>query len=190
MEKKLKCPYCGRSMELKNGKTLDYWYSCTECDVDTPTARGRALAYQRAVEWTLAVLGTCDALSDALGIRKTHPMENVPLETLLGEVKKLQQTLGNRVLTLEELKSAETPVWLEYTVDGKSYIKPVLVYSREVADSCCSYLPCVVLVFRSGDMEDCLISSYNRDWRCWLRKPSLEEMGAVAWKEGAEDGED
>ena len=82
MEKKLKCPYCGRSMELKNGKTLDYWYSCTECDVDTPAARGRALAYQRAVEWTLAVLGTCDALSDALGIRKTHPMETVPLETL------------------------------------------------------------------------------------------------------------
>lgn len=124
MEKKLKCPYCGRSMELKNGKTLDYWYSCTECDVDTPAARGRALAYQRAVEWTLAVLGTCDALSDALGIRKTHPMETVPLETLLGEVKKLQQTLGNRVLTLDEVtadaeKEDWSFIWIERKYDEK-----------------------------------------------------------------------
>lgn len=50
MEKKLKCPYCGRSMELKNGKTLDYWYSCTECDVDTPIT---ALCFTKMVGLSL-----------------------------------------------------------------------------------------------------------------------------------------
>lgn len=136
MEKKLKCPYCGRSMELKNGKTLDYWYSCTECDVDTPAARGRALAYQRAVEWTLAVLGTCDALSDALGIKKTHPMETVPLETLLGEVKKLQQALGNRVLTLDEVTAdAEKEDWSFIWIERKYDEKYALQYCAWYATS-------------------------------------------------------
>lgn len=187
MEKKLKCPYCGRSMELKNGKTLDYWYSCTECDVDTPAARGRALAYQRAVEWTLAVLGTCDALSDALGIRKTHPMETVPLETLLGEVKKLQQTLGNRVLTLDEVTAdAEKEDWSFIWIERKYDEKYALQYCAWYATSAW-----VILVLPACEKKIYeLKSDYGKTWRCWMRKPSFEEMEAVAWKEGAEDGED
>lgn len=179
MEKKLKCPYCGRSMELKNGKTLDYWYSCTECDVDTPAARGRALAYQRAVEWTLAVLGTCDALSDALGIRKTHPMETVPLETLLGEVKKLQQTLGNRVLTLDEVTAdAEKEDWSFIWIERKYDEKYALQYCAWYATSAW-----VILVLPAGEKKIYeLKSDYGTKWRCWEKEPTPEEMQDTPWE--------
>lgn len=86
----------------------------------------------------------------------------------------------NRVLTLEEVKKSNA-VWVE----GKSGQLtlppiPVLVYG-EATDDCNSNTPCIALVNANADMADYLVDDYNHNWRCWLRKPTKEEMEAALW---------
>lgn len=87
----------------------------------------------------------------------------------------------NRVLTLEEVKKSNA-VWVE----GKSGQLtlppiPVLVYG-EATDDCNSNTPCIALVNANADMADYLVDDYNHNWRCWLRKPTKEEMEETPWK--------
>lgn len=87
----------------------------------------------------------------------------------------------NRVLTLEEVKKSNA-VWAE----GKSGQLtlppiPVLVYG-EATDDCNSNTPCIALVDANADMADYLVDDYNHNWRCWLRKPTKEEMEETPWK--------
>ncbi len=86
----------------------------------------------------------------------------------------------NRVLTLEELKTYceggadATPLWYE----GKDHSS---VNRWMVID-----LP--KLAFGSTVTVKCLVNSqffeptYGEDWRCWLRKPTAEEMEETPWE--------
>ena len=81
----------------------------------------------------------------------------------------------NRVLTLEEVDAhcAEgadaAPLWVEFDggTDGWVLIAPV----RET---------------RKMDFVSKLLVTmgilYGKEWRCWLRKPTKEEMGGTPWE--------
>lgn len=86
----------------------------------------------------------------------------------------------NRALTLEELKvyceggADATPLWYEVKDHGD-------VNRWMVID-----LP--KFVFGSTATAKCLVNSqffeptYGEEWRCWLRKPTKEEMEGTPWE--------
>lgn len=86
----------------------------------------------------------------------------------------------NRALTLEEVKKSNA-VWVEGRADSALLPIPVLVYG-EATDDCNSNTPCIALVNANADMADYLVDDYNHNWRCWLRKPTKEEMEETPWK--------
>ena len=84
----------------------------------------------------------------------------------------------NRVLTLKEVRehckqgADAAPLWMEFhnvpSVSGWMVVyKPEGVF---VIDMVQYYL---------ASFDD----GYNRAWRCWLRKPSAEEMSTTPWRE-------
>ena len=89
----------------------------------------------------------------------------------------------NRLLTEKEiLKSAS--VWFEEKIAcGMTVLDPMLVVSAASRH-------CVELITTDAEKLKMNVADLNIKWRCWMRKPSFEEMDAVTWKEGAEDGED
>lgn len=80
----------------------------------------------------------------------------------------------NRVLTLEEVDayceggSDAAPLWVEFDggINGWVLIAPV----RETCkmDFVSKYLAMMGIL-------------YEKEWRCWLRKPTKEEMEAALW---------
>ena len=79
----------------------------------------------------------------------------------------------NRVLTLEEATGSEDPVWLE---------------TREtlrVTDVCIAADSRYAEVYTIGSRIPylMLLDSYGQTWRCWLRKPTAEEMANAPWGE-------
>lgn len=89
----------------------------------------------------------------------------------------------NRVLTLEELEAYceggadAAPLWVEFDggINGWVLIAPV----RET---------------RKMDFVSKLLATmgilYGKEWRCWLRKPTAEEMEETPWNGGAGDEQD
>lgn len=75
----------------------------------------------------------------------------------------------NRVLTLKELKAYNGFVWCEY---------------REHADySCPGYVENGTLCVDGDSLSwEESQSEYGKYGRCWLRKPTQEEMEAVPWE--------
>ena len=78
----------------------------------------------------------------------------------------------NRVLTLEEATGSDEPVWLEAM--SRVFIADVCVSPdarraqiQTIGEASCAYLP---------------ICDYGVLWRCWLRKPTKEEMEGMPWK--------
>lgn len=86
----------------------------------------------------------------------------------------------NRVLTLEEVDAHceggadAAPLWVEFDggTNGWVLIAPV----RET---------------RKMDFVSKLLATmgilYGKEWRCWLRKPTKEEMEGTPWNGGAEE---
>lgn len=79
----------------------------------------------------------------------------------------------NRVLTLEEATGSDEPVWLEAM--SRVFIADVCVSPdarmaqiQTIGKASCAYLP---------------LCDYGVLWRCWLRKPTKEEMEATPWEE-------
>lgn len=78
----------------------------------------------------------------------------------------------NRVLTLSELKEYNGFVWCEYWKDA-SY-------------NCPGYAENSALRV-DGELLSCWEESqsgYDKYWRCWLRKPTKEEMEGTPWEGG------
>lgn len=78
----------------------------------------------------------------------------------------------NRVLTLEEATGSDEPVWLEAM--SRVFIADVCVSPdarmaqiQTIGEASCAYLP---------------LCDYGVLWRCWLRKPSKEEMEGTPWE--------
>lgn len=77
----------------------------------------------------------------------------------------------NRVLTLEEATGSDEPVWLEAM--SRVFIADVCVSPdartaqiQTIGKASCAYLP---------------LCDYGVLWRCWLRKPTAEEMEDALW---------
>lgn len=78
----------------------------------------------------------------------------------------------NRVLTLEEVTGSDEPVWLEAM--SRVFIADVCVAPdartaqiQTIGEASCAYLP---------------LCDYGVLWRCWLRKPTKEEMEGTPWE--------
>ena len=84
----------------------------------------------------------------------------------------------NRVLTLEEVReryeegTSDSPLWIDFKQ------LPVLSrwYALQVSDV--FFATDTVGYYLTGQAE-----KYNFDWRCWLRKPTQEEMATTLWRE-------
>lgn len=79
----------------------------------------------------------------------------------------------NRVLTLEEATGSEDPVWLETRK------------TLRVTDVCIAADFRYAEVYTTGSRIPylMLLDSYGQTWRCWLRKPTAEEMANMPWEE-------
>lgn len=82
-----------------------------------------------------------------------------------------EDAMTNRVLTLEEATGSDEPVWLEAM--SRVFIADVCVAPdarmaqiQTIGKASCEYLP---------------LCDYGVLWRCWLRKPTEEEMEGTPW---------
>lgn len=79
----------------------------------------------------------------------------------------------NRMLTLEEIKELRA-VWVEDISRG---IAPAIVFPNDTKK-----YSCVVADYDASDDNVWFDNAeYGKHWRCWLRKPTKEEMEAVTW---------
>lgn len=149
-----KCPGCGADMELMHLCNAAFCYVCTKCGWDSPTGIDSESAFRMAM-------------------RRAEPK--------------------NCVLTLEEARNAEVDTfgtamhWLELK------IRPYRYEDEEIK---CAVLS--VSIFFEDESEDGVQDvmysctgepdawlrqrDYGRSWRCWLRKPTKEEMEGTPWE--------
>ena len=79
----------------------------------------------------------------------------------------------NRVLTLEEAAESGDPVWLEAM--GTARIAQIYLSPGESLAECKTIGRAYPEYLYTGD--------YGKLWRCWLRKPTAEEMANTTWEE-------
>ncbi len=86
----------------------------------------------------------------------------------------------NRVLIPKEIVRIDGAVWLEEK-SGKLTSPPIpmLVYGE---DDCDNNISCIVFVNVNADKINYLVSDYNHNWRCWLRKPTEKERRETPWE--------
>lgn len=150
-----KCPYCGDRMKIRVSLTTPDW--------------GLLSAQYKCM--------TCGSTSPRIEFSGSTSNEKI-IERLQAVTSRRVKP-KNRVLTLEELKTYceggadATPLWYE----GKDHSS---VNRWMVID-----LP--KLAFGSTITVKCLVNSqffeptYGEDWRCWLRKPTEEELRRTPW---------
>ena len=150
-----KCPGCGADMELMQMHLCNpaFYYACAKCGWDSPIAIDSESAFRMA-------------------LRRAEPK--------------------NRVLTLEEARNAEVDTfgtamhWLElkihpYKCEGEEIRHAVLAVSiffeNESEDG-----EADVMYSCTGEPSAWLFQKeYGKRWRCWLRKPTKEEMEGTPW---------
>lgn len=92
----------------------------------------------------------------------------------------------NRVLTLKELEAHckggadSAPVWIEF------YFNPglgrwVLVCAPDM--TCVTPEACSAMTIKPYTEGKHWQGHYEKLWRCWLRKPTAEEMANIPWEE-------
>lgn len=150
-----KCPGCGADMELMNLLCdATFYYACKKCGWDSPIAIDSESAFRMA-------------------LRRAEPK--------------------NRVLTLEEARNAEVDTfgtamhWLElkihpYKCEGEEIRHAVLAVSiffeNESEDG-----EADVMYSCTGEPSAWLFQKeYGKRWRCWLCKPTKEEMEGTPWE--------
>jgi len=162
-----KCPYCGDRMKIhvlphtteQEQKFFSAWYQCVSC-------------------------------------KSTSPRFKFPISCATSEIKKATLEVAlyrvepkNRVLTLEEVKNAEMDTfhnvmhWLELKQPEDSEIRygvlgaSMFLFDEKIEDD-------LDVIFTAAGMgEECRMKQkeYCKYWRCWLRKPTNEEMEGTPW---------
>lgn len=86
----------------------------------------------------------------------------------------------NRVLTMEEA-TEQRAVWVESDYCG---IAPAIVF-----DSVSKHYSIIVAAFNDHDNNKVWFekTQYGKHWRCWLRKPTAEEMESTPWESKKEN---
>ena len=86
----------------------------------------------------------------------------------------------NRPLTLEEVKerckggTSAAPLWVEFDEGINRWVR----IASEKPGCILDYVTVFVSI---------MSSLYGKEWRCWLRKPTQEEMAAAEWGGDAAD---
>lgn len=86
----------------------------------------------------------------------------------------------NRPLTLDEVKEhckggpSATPLWVEFDEGLNRWVR----IASEKPGCILDYVAVFISI---------MSSLYGKEWRCWLRKPTQEEMDAAEWEEDADD---
>lgn len=151
-----KCPGCGADMELMHlcNAAFCYGYVCTKCGWGSPIGIDSESAFRMAM-------------------RRAEPK--------------------NRVLTLEDARNEEVDTfgtamhWLElkirpYRYEGEEIKCAVLSVSIFFEDESEDGVQ-DVMYSCTGEPDAWLRQrDYGRSWRCWLRKPTKEEMEATPWE--------
>lgn len=156
-----KCPYCGDKMAIH--------------------VLPRTTEPEFFSAWYQCV--TCESTSPR--IEFIGNTSQAKIEERLQAVSSRRAEPKNRVLTLEELKAYceggadATPLWY----DSKDY--------SDVNRWMVIALP--KHAFGSAATVNCFVNdhffepTYGEEWRCWLRKPTKEEMEETPWNGGAEE---
>lgn len=164
-----KCPYCGDRMEIHirsyatEQELFSAWYQCVACESTSPRIEFSGNTPNDKIKERL----------QAVSSRRAEPK--------------------NRVLTLEEARNAEvdtfgtTMHWFELK------ISPFICQCEEIKN-----VVLAVSMFFEDQSEDgepdvmyaCTgepdawqhQKDYGKRWRCWLRKPTKEEMEGTPWE--------
>lgn len=166
-----KCPYCGDRMEIhvlphtteQEQKFFSAWYQCVTCESTSPRIEFIGNTSQTKIGERL----------QAVSSRRVEPK--------------------NRVLTLEDARNAEVDTfgtamhWLElkirpYRYEGEEIKCAVLSVSIFFEDE--SEDGAQGVIYSCTGEPDAWLHQrdYGRSWRCWLRKPTKEEMEGTPWE--------
>lgn len=151
-----KCPYCGDRMKIRVSLITSDW--------------GLLSAQYKCM--------TCESTSPRIEFPGDTPNDKI-IERLQA-VSSRRAEPKNRVLTLEEIIKAGV-VWLEGKPLPVVFVVPAIVYG-EVSDDANSYKTCIAFTERCGEINDYPVDDYGKHWRCWLRKPTKEEMEGTPWE--------
>lgn len=115
---------------------------------------------------------TCESASPRIDF--IGNMSQTTIEKRLQAMSSRRVEPKNRVLTLEELKNHAGFLWNENRFESEG--EP-------------AYAENDFLYVGNGNVDLKLNISkiYGRRWRCWLRKPTAEEMEETPWNGGAEE---
>lgn len=169
MDNTPKCPYCGDRMRIHillhttEQKFFSAWYQCVSC-------------------------------------KSTSPRFKFPISCATSEIKKATLEVAlyrvepkNRVLTLEEARNAEvdtfgtTMHWFElkispYICQGEEIKHVVLAVSMFFEDQSEDGEPDVMYACTGEPDAWQYQKDYGKRWRCWLHKPTKEEMEGTPWE--------
>ena len=82
----------------------------------------------------------------------------------------------NRLLTEKEIRKSAS-VWCEEKIEcGMTVLDPMLVVSSASRH-------CVELITTDAEKLEMNVADLNIKWRCWMRKPTTEEMANTRWEE-------
>lgn len=149
-----KCPYCGDKMILH---IFPHKYHAPLTSA-----------------WYQCV--TCDSVSPRLEFSRSCATSNIEETTLAVTLRRIEPK-NNHALTLEEVSAhcAEgedaMPLWLENR-KKKDVSRWMLTDTPEFV--CDSRMTVKYLL-------DTKMQGYGETWRCWLRKPTEEEMEGTPW---------
>lgn len=102
----------------------------------------------------------------------TSPSAGAAEEAYTAAMQRWQEP--NRMLTLDEIKELRA-VWVEDISRG---IAPAIVFPNDSKN-----YSCVVADYDASDDNVWFDNAeYGKHWRCWLRKPTQEEMKEVPWE--------
>lgn len=149
-----KCPYCGDRMEIHI----------------------RSYATEQALfsAWYQCV--TCESASPRIDF--IGNMSQTTIEKRLQAMSSRRVEPKNRVLTLEEVKAYceggadATPLW--YDEKGHYVSRWMVIDLPELAFGSTATVKRLV-------NTEFYIATYEKNWRCWLRKPTKEEMEDALW---------
>lgn len=156
-----RCPYCGGEMH-EAGNSTYRWYMCPRCLSGSPRKIINKTEYPTE---RLAVIAALQKARKAAMNRWQEP---------------------NRVLTLEEVQG------LAYGKYEQQHVLSV-EYRAIIEGTENMFSPCVIAheslsmvgileLYDGANMKLMKKSMYGKRWRCWLRKPTQEEMEAVPWE--------
>lgn len=156
-----KCPYCGWEMKHLFDYPMNYCdvrFYCKHCNAMSPSARGCQTS-AKSVE---------EALEEAY--EKAMKRYEEP----------------NRVLTLKEVMAdadADAEDWSFEWIEKKNHIYQCYhIYQCCLLDVTAESIIFVAVGIGIKDGIYMKKSEYGETWRCWLRKPTLEEMANTPWE--------